>query len=223
MSDHDRHRDQSDYGRRRDFDDYRQETAGRSGEGRSWRGDSGRDFEPQQVGARGYQTQGYGAQDRDYRDNARYGQNASYSESYREQGYGRGGQDFGRGYDQGGYDQGRGYGASNRGGWSFERHGYAPGAEIWGERDSGRSQSRSDHHDFEPDYLHWREQQLNSFDNDYRNWRDERRTRFTNDFDTWRKSRSDNVKAEAANPYVGDVSEGGVGRVATKGDDRNKQ
>ena len=194
MSDYDRHRDHDLYGRRRDFDDYRQETAGRSGEGRSWRGQTDYDFEPQQVGARGYGPQSYGrGPDRsDYRAQSR--------------------SDFGRQNDRGG-----------RNDWDFERHGYAPGAEIWGgsDRNSG-SGYRAQAHDFEPDYLHWREQQMTAFDNDYRTWRDERRTRFTNDFDTWRKSRSDNVKAEAANPYVGDVAEGGVGRV-TKADDRNKQ
>jgi hypothetical protein len=242
MSDYDRYRDQGDQGRRRDFEDYRQETSGRSNEGRSWRGGTDRDFEPQQVGARGY---GYGQQNQ-----SRYGEGMSTGytgdRSYGPQDYGRDdsrggydrGQDYGRDQGQGGYrSQGRpnygrggygsGQGGSGQGGWDYETHGYAPGAQIWGQRDRGSSrgysQNRSSDHDFEPDYLHWREQQLNNFDNDYRSWRDERRTKFTSDFDTWRQSRSDNVKAEAANPYVGDVSEGGVGRTTTKSEDRNKQ
>lgn len=203
MSDYDRHRDHDPYGRRRDFDDYRQETAGRSGEGRSWRGRTDQDFEPQQVGARGQRPQSYG------RDYERGSDRTGYRTENRH--------DFDRQDDRG-----------RRNDWDFGTHGYAPGAEIWGgsDRDAGRGadRSRSQNHDFEPDYLHWREQQMTAFDNDYRTWRDERRTRFTNDFDTWRKSRSDNVKAEAANPYVGDVAEGGVGRVTTvKPGDGDKQ
>jgi len=199
MSDYDRYRDPQAHGRRRDVYNDRHETAGRSDEGRSWRGQNDHAWEPQQVGARGY--------DYDAGQQGRYGE-------------GRGSTYTGERY--GSQNSGRGdYGRDNQGAWDFERHGYAPGAEIWGGAD--RNASRDQTHDFEPDYLHWRDQQMASFDNEYRSWRDERRTRFTNDFDTWRKSRSENVKAEAANPYVGDVAEGGVGRVSTKSDDRNKQ
>ena len=61
-----------------------------------------------------------------------------------------------------------------------------------------------EHHDFEPDYLHWRQQQLSAFDKDYSDWRNERRHKFSSDFDTWRRNRADN-------PIVGDVADGGVG------------
>lgn len=84
----------------------------------------------------------------------------------------------------------------------YERQGYAPGGQIWKDRDSRG--------DFEPDYLHWREQQLKSFDDDYSTWRNERRQKFSSDFDTWRSNRPKGVQTEAANPYVGDVSEGGT-------------
>ena len=41
-------------------------------------------------------------------------------------------------------------------------------------------------------------------DDDYRDWRAEKRQKFSSDFDSWRTNR-------AANPIVGDVSDGGTG------------
>ncbi len=75
---------------------------------------------------------------------------------------------------------------------------HAPGAQIW--EASGSDNRR----DYEPDYLHWREQQISKFDRDYDDWRSERRQKFSSDFDTWRTNRADN-------PIVGDVADGGVG------------
>ncbi len=88
----------------------------------------------------------------------------------------------------------------------FAGEGHAPGRQIWKDRDTGAS----GRHDFEPDYLHWRDQQLKAFDNDYSAWRSERRQKFSSDFESWRSSRPKGVQTEAANPYVGDVSEGGT-------------
>jgi hypothetical protein len=68
-----------------------------------------------------------------------------------------------------------------------------------------------EHHDFEPDYLHWRQQQLSAFDKDYSDWRNERREKFSSDFDSWRQNRP---RTQAANPIVGDVTDGGTGNAA---------
>ncbi|KQW78808.1 hypothetical protein [Brevundimonas sp. Root1279] len=122
------------------------------------------------------------------------------------------------GYRQGGdYGRSQGYGRSDYRGYSSQ--GYTPGADIWrgGGRDvEGRGRSLHSQHDFEPDYLHWREQQLQNLDRDYDEWRHERRQKFSADFDTWRQSRprteaSGEPRTPADNPIVGDVSDGGVG------------
>ena len=96
---------------------------------------------------------------------------------------------YGQGYDRPTYARSQGY----------ETHGYAPGSQIW--EGSDRASNRSE---YEPDYLHWREQQMSKFDRDYDDWRSERRQKFSSDFDTWRTNRADN-------PIVGDVADGGVG------------
>lgn len=89
--------------------------------------------------------------------------------------------------------------------------GHAPGGQTWEGQDADharRGPVGPSLHDFEPDYLHWREQQMSSFDKDYSDWRAERREKFSSDFDTWRQSRS---RAQAENPIVGDISDGGTG------------
>ncbi|MBA4805654.1 MAG: hypothetical protein H2038_13475 [Brevundimonas sp.] len=98
----------------------------------------------------------------------------------------------------------------------YPSHGYAPGAQIWEGSGRGMGGQTHEHHDFEPDYLHWREQQLSAFDDDYRSWRDERRQKFSSDFSSWRQNRPRSEAGgehhtPAENPIVGDVSDGGVG------------
>lgn len=125
---------------------------------------------------------------------------------------------------------GRDYGVSGRGRYDHDQRSsrYSQGRSDWGRPDwdndrqgqgqyqrgyaSGydRQTSGRGSHDFEPDYLHWRDQQLKSFDDDYSSWRTERREKFSSDFDNWRSSRPKGVQTQAANPYVGDVSEGGT-------------
>ena len=118
-----------------------------------------------------------------------------------------GGQYFGgRTYDQG---YGQNYGAEGGMSQGYPSHGYAPGAQIWEGSGRGMGGQSHQHHDFEPDYLHWREQQLSAFDKDYSDWRNERRQKFSSDFDTWRQNRP---RVQAENPIVGDVSDGGDGR-----------
>lgn len=75
-----------------------------------------------------------------------------------------------------------------------------------GRRESGRVGT---HHEFEPDYLHWREQRMAAYDRDYSQWRDEKRQKFSSDFEGWRSSRGPQVQAE--NSVVGDVTDGGGG------------
>jgi hypothetical protein len=48
----------------------------------------------------------------------------------------------------------------------------------------------SAHGDFEPDYLHWRNTQMQNLDREYLRWREERRSKFAKDFDEWRKSQA---------------------------------
>jgi hypothetical protein len=67
--------------------------------------------------------------------------------------------------------------------------------------------------EFEPDYLHWREQQMRTLDDDYRQWRTERRERFASDFTTWRSARDDSARRNNLSASgVQDVADGGPGR-----------
>lgn len=146
----------------------------------------------QDYGVTAHGPQGYGAAGSSY---GQHGQG-----SHMGQGYG------GQAYGQGGYapQAGQGHGQSG----PYAAHGYAPGAQIWQGSGQGMGGQSHEHHDFEPDYLHWREQQLSAFDKDYSDWRNERREKFSADFDSWRQTRS---RAQAENPIVGDVSDGGTG------------
>ncbi|MDO1558430.1 hypothetical protein Q0812_03190 [Brevundimonas sp. 2R-24] len=213
----------------RDRQDDRWEARDRTrDEGRSW---SQTEAEGRQPDAYGYDArQDYGAQD--YRgasyDQYGYGAHPSRTAAYGDQrGYYAGGSDYARpeAYERGrtyatreprGGEFGRDYGVTRAYGQSYERgyaggpnyerqayanreyprHGYAPGGQIW-EGSSARQR------DYEPDYLHWREQQMSKFDRDYHEWRSERRQKFSSDFDTWRASRGNQV--------VENVSDGGVG------------
>jgi len=115
-------------------------------------------------------------------------------------GYANAGYDYGQGghggLGSGGYD-----GASQTGGsagftgsrpaaYQYGSQGYAPGAQIWdGPGQDVASGNQSRHHEYEPDYLHWRDGQIRDLDRDYHAWRDERRQRFSKDFDEWRSQR----------------------------------
>jgi len=156
---------------------------------------------------------------------------------------GQGGRpDYGRSQQHGsaaggygpGYSQGGQFGGSSMGGSDYRpshggnqapqgqghsQHGYAPGGQIWEGSGRGMGGQTHEHHDFEPDYLHWRQEQLSAFDKDYSEWRNERRQRFSSDFDSWRQTRprsegSGEHKTPAENPIVGDVSDGGTGNAA---------
>jgi len=126
-----------------------------------------------------------------------------------------------------GYDQGRSQGMDhagwNQGGQSGSPYAqggygqsgqssYSQGSQGSSYQGSQGSQAQGSHHDFEPDYLHWREQQMQNYDRDYRDWRDEKRQKFSSDFEGWRTSRGPQVQAE--NSVVGDVTDGGTGSQA---------
>lgn len=118
-----------------------------------------------------------------------YGYNRAYGEGPSQ------GQDRNRGFW--GVDSSRDYRSANYGG-DHDTHGYAPGSQTW----EGRGRAPNGRSDYEPDYLHWREQQMLKFDRDYDDWRSEKRQKFSSDFDTWRTSR---------NSIVENVSDGGTG------------
>jgi len=200
-----RYRPHDDFDRR-DHDDRRWEARdSRYDEGRSWsEGDGGRSAEAWRSQGRDddrYRTGPSQARPSDY---SGYGYPAD--RAYTRSEY----QNRDRGGDRD-YRAGPDYGRREPGYAPYSSHGYAPGAQIWEGSGPGlKGEHRNNHarHDFEPDYLHWREQQMSSFDRDYTDWRNERREKFSADFDNWRSSRP---RVQAENPIVGDVADGGTG------------
>lgn len=187
---------------------YDQDQQNRYGEGMStgWTGDRSPGAWGSQTGpSYGYQTydQNHGQPGRGFPEQGSFARPGPYS-----YGGGMSGDRPIHGYSQN-------YGQA---GPTWSRHAYAPGSQIWegpGREMESRAPSAQSQHDFEPDYLHWREQQLSSFDKDYSDWRSERRQKFSSDFDAWRQNRprtdaSGHTLAE--NPIVGDIADGGDGR-----------
>jgi hypothetical protein len=177
-----RYRDDQRYGSH-------QSTGANYGQGQSYRDQAGREDFGQyaQTGAggrysqdRGYSSQGYGQYSRGQDQSERYS-----APQYHAQGYEPGAQIWNR--DQGSRD---------------EQH-FNKGYEQRGDYDSqdrnrgqGQSQGRdnvafqSSVGDFEPDYLHWRDNHVQSLDRDYHAWRDERRDKFHSEFNDWRSQRA---------------------------------
>lgn len=192
-----RHRPEGDFGRE-DRDAPRWEAADRRrDEDRSWtEGDGGRTAEA-------WRGQGRPDDRRDY-DRDRYARTESR---------GRYDRDYGGEPTWGSQDRR----TPDYGSQTYSRHAYAPGSQIWEDQRSSmtsREMSSRPQHDFEPDYLHWRDQQLANFDRDYSEWRSERREKFSSDFDSWRQNRPHTGKTHtpAENPIVGDITDGGDGR-----------
>jgi len=137
-----------------------------------------------------------------------YGGRASSRESFSEYGSGR----YGGGGREGGYGEFRGggltrggyerdYGGSE-GGWGYPEEGQRGSSwrgrgmrtENWGDNgdaEGGSWESRHERNDddYDPDYRHWRGEQLKKLDADYDEWRQERRKKFSEDFDKWRSTR----------------------------------
>lgn len=116
------------------------------------------------------------------------------------QGYSAFGGDYGQrghgGFGSGGYDEvsqtggSAGMTGSGHSPYGYQQGGYAPGAQIWeGEGQDVSASHLSRRHEFEPDYLHWRDGQMRDLDRDYQAWRDERRQKFSREFDDWRSQR----------------------------------
>ena len=169
----------------------------------------------QALGPSQYQQPHYGGQQA--RGDAGAWSGPSSSGGQGHAGYSQGGAYGGSAMTRGAYSGPQSQGGSmNQGSWGAASHGYAPGAQIWEGSGPGMGGQSHEHHDFEPDYLHWRQQQLSAFDSDYSTWRNERREKFSSDFDSWRQSRPRSVAQHtpAENPIVGDVSDGGVGNAA---------
>lgn len=212
-----RHRFQDDRSHpRRDWDDDRYQARDtRFDEGRSWRDDNRSDrqsdYEPRygegryEQGEQGYRAQGGDISPGQGRWAGQFGGGRRWEADYSHaRGYGRNYGRAERGY-QAEHDYGR-----------YPQHAYAPGSQIW-DAPSARddyygAQGWNTPGDFEPDYLHWRQEQMRSFDRDYHDWRNERRQKFSTDFHSWRQSRPQEAHHESANPIVGDVADGGDGR-----------
>src|SRR4029079_10816506 len=84
------------------------------------------------------------------------------------------------------YGQSYGQG-SMAGGWGQSGYGQGGGHGQGGS--FGQSGSQHDQ-DWDPDYRHWREQQVRKLDDDYRRWRSERAEKFGTDFQSWREKLS---------------------------------
>lgn len=67
--------------------------------------------------------------------------------------------------------------------------GAGPGQGGWG-RVPEAPHAGAEHEEFDPEYLHWREQQLHALDEDYRAWRQDRYRRFADEFTEWRARRA---------------------------------
>jgi hypothetical protein len=130
----------------------------------------------------GYGSERYGGGEQDYRGLTRGG------------GYGRdySGSEAGWGYPQ----EGRGMGS--RGGGGYRQGDDWRGHETGGEGGSWAGRGRDDD-DFDPDYRHWRGEQMKQLDSDYQEWRQERRKKFSEDFDKWRSSRSKGFAESGSN------------------------
>jgi len=199
--------------------DYGREQSGASGwgYGQNQQSQYGQGMSTPYTGDRG--PGGYQSGPQAYGAGPQFGQDTGVTRnpSYSQSGYGPSAyaSPMDQGYGGPGYG-GQNYGAQTYGGQTYggqgqgyASHAYAPGSQIWEGSGRGMGGQSHQHHDFEPDYLHWREQQLSAFDKDYSDWRNERREKFSADFDSWRQNRP---RVQAENPIVGDVSDGGDGR-----------
>lgn len=186
--------------------------SGRSGRGdeeRRWEGGEHRAFEDGDDAARRY-----GA--RFDRDRTGYRRNSDERTGYQDRGdrygYRGGGQEYG--VAAGGWrsQQDHDYGRQDRERWTpgegpygeVRRTGPNRGVEAYGQPSDYAYRPQGDH-DFDPDYLRWRDEQLSGHDRDYSEWRraqhrqyddeyrkfrHERRTQFGDTFQSWRNQRS---------------------------------
>lgn len=118
-----------------------------------------------------------------------------YGSGYGGSGAGRGGYandvdaygDYGRGgISRGGYGGNEDYGTGmSRGQTSYEQG----GSDFrGGGNNQPENQGRQSHPD--PDYDHWRNEQISKLDEDYDSWQSERRKKFADEFGKWRTERA---------------------------------
>jgi hypothetical protein len=78
---------------------------------------------------------------------------------------------------------------------------------------SGRGQefdpgSRHQENEFDPDYLKWRNEQMQNLDADYHSWRQDRFKKFSDEFSTWRGQRSSSNQESTGSSSAGSSSAG---------------
>lgn len=131
---------------------------------------------------------------------------------------------MGQTYGQSGYGQSFGSTGRDMGGGSEPAYGQH---EHGGHDREGRSQPQagghgmsvpSSHGDFEPDYLHWRNTQMQTLDQDYLRWREERRSRFAKDFDDWRRSQGGPQGQQSTTSPMQTAGQGSTGGVSSEQD-----
>lgn len=107
--------------------------------------------------------------------------------------------DFARGFRDDGHGYAENYGPYNRPARSQREHlsinpynesdrPYFTGGQL--NEDRVPSTQRMDH-GFDPDYLHWRENELNRHDNAYKDWRRAQAETYDTHYGTWRQTRRD--------------------------------
>lgn len=167
-----------------------------SGRGARNMGRRGDNWRGQERDEDGRFTDQHGSEDRYYSP----GNNDNWRDDERdergrftEQGYHRSGHaDYGD--EDGTYgrarNQGRDYGYQRdreEGGYrnaSFDQGG------SYGARSQGRSGWQGQDNQFDPDYHHWRNEQIGKLDEDYKAWQGERRQKFSDEFGKWRSERA---------------------------------
>jgi hypothetical protein len=130
-----------------------------------------------------------GDRDFEHRSQDEFGMDRrDWSRFEREEGGSRGQGQYGAGgFARGGYGQsgyGGDYGQRQHGQTSFGGEGRA---RSYGE--GGASAGRRDEHEFEPDYMNWRNDRLAAYDRDYAQWREDQSRRHDDEYRAWRGER----------------------------------
>jgi hypothetical protein len=142
--------------------------------------------------------------DRDrYRDAPRRWENHGEERRFRrgqgwEQASYRSGRDWPRYYDDETRWERETYAPDTRPGYIEPVPGQTSEGSFWTESLEGPSRDRLTgaelrryQHDFDPDYVSWRDDQLRAHDRDYHAWREERRRSYDEDYGTWRRERQE--------------------------------
>ena len=206
------------------------------GQGRSYRDQAGREDFGQygQTGAGGDYNYGY--------EREQYGPGGPESNrQFGRGGYGEGGSRApgdhssysGGAFGAGGYgayaetgDASGAVGSRLYGGYgqSFGATGRETGGGYYGHGREGHGQHghgmtfAAPHGDFEPDYLHWRNTQMQNLDQDYLRWREERRSKFAKDFDDWRKSQGGRQGQPSPTGHMHTAGQGSSGGMSSDQD-----